>query len=150
MRLIAKVIGGIGSILGTVGIGWGIKVLTDRYVYGKDGYNGLGYDREGRDREGRDKEGRDRQGFDRWGRDINGRDRYGYDDDGYDVFGYDRQGYDKQHYNKDGEDKSNHTREYYRSKIKEMSDLAGKAHTQMKEKEFPYALHDIRIGLVIC
>ena len=154
MGVWGKLLGAFGGVSGVIYIG---KKLYDRYVYDKDGYNGLGRDRDGRDRDGFDvnglnKEGRDREGFDVFGRDKNGRDRYGFDREGYDINGRDHYGYDKLGYKASGEDRGGKTRDYYRGRITKIEEYLQKAEKEMNDsgqQDFQSALFHIRFGLEI-
>lgn len=122
----------------------------DRGGYDREGFNREGYDREGYDREGYDqkgfnREGFDREGYDRRGFDSRGFNRRGFDCDGFDINGYDSDGFDRKGYNNLGLDRSDRDSSYYRSSIREMRELAQKAHRQMKQGEFAYAFRDIRV-----
>lgn len=142
----------------------GDKLYSEHY-YKEDGFNPNGYDRDGYDREGFNEDGFDREGYNRAGFDKRGFNRDGYDQEGYDRSGYDSQGFDRRGFdhngfNSDGLDSSGYNRKgynndgidrvgfdfgYYSSAIKEMRELAQKAHGQMKRGELPYAFRDIRV-----
>lgn len=124
----------------------------DKDGYGRDGYDKDGFDRKGFDRDGFDCEGYDHEGFDksgfnRFGVDREGYNRNGFDRDGYDRSGKDRLGYYKSGYNSEGLDRGGKSFDYYNEEIQKIEDILKKAHGQMKNGEFGYALHDIRIGL---
>lgn len=142
----------------------GDKLYSEHY-YNEDGFNPNGYDRDGYDREGFNEDGFDCEGYNRSGFDKRGFNRDGYDEEGYDRSGYDsqgfnRRGFDHDGFNADGLDSSGYNRKgyndigvdrsgfdssYYSSSIKEMRELAQKAHGQMKQGELPYAFRDIRV-----
>lgn len=113
--------------------------------YDRDGYDWEGYSRQGLDIDGFNREGLDNEGYDRLGYNVQGFDRRGLDRDGFDAHGYDSKGFDRRGYNALGEDRSGHDSEYYETIIAEMRQLARKAHGQMKQGEFAYALRDIRV-----
>lgn len=117
--------------------------------YDKTGFDKDGFDREGRDRNGRDKNGFDAEGYDRNGFDRTGYNRYGYDRGGFNREGLDRGGYDRCGYNVKGVDRAEKSRAFYIETAEDIESIAGKAHKQMKQGEFPYALHDIREGFEI-
>lgn len=102
---------------------------------------------DGFDKKGFDGEGFNRDGFDRFGFDRNGCNRHGFNRDGFNCNGFDRAGYDKNGYNASGTDRAGRDRKYYSDRASQIIGLANKAHEQMKQCEFPYALHDIREGL---
>lgn len=93
-----------------------------------------------------DKKGFDRDGFDLFGFDRNGYNRHGFNRDGFNCNGFDRSGYDKNGYDACGTDRAGRDREFYRDRAFQIVELANKAREQMKQYEFPYALHDIREG----
>ena len=154
-------------------------VIKKKFGYDKDGYNSSGFDKNGYDREGYDengynqsgfdkngydKEGYDERGYNQSGFDKNGYDREGYDESGYDQSGFDKNGldeygcdktgYDKNGYNKYGFDKYGYDqrgngRDYYTCEYDKILSFMKKAKNQMKQGEFGYASHDIRIGLEI-
>ena len=119
----------------------------NKHGFDKDGYDRKGFDRDGFDCEGYDHEGFDKSGFNRFGVDREGYNRNGFDRDGYDRSGKDRQGYYKSGYNSEGLDRGGKSFDYYNEELQKIEDILKKAHGQMKNGEFGYALHDIRIGL---
>lgn len=161
------------NILFRVGVGlFGTAVaafigdkLYSEHHYGEDGFNPNGYDRDGYDRDGFNKDGFDREGYDRAGFGSRGFNREGYDCEGYDRHGYDsqgfnRRGFDRDGFDADGIDSSGYNRKgynslgvdrggydasFYSSSIKDMGELAQKAHRQMKQGELAYAFRDIRV-----
>lgn len=162
----------VGAIVST-GVVLGSKVASwvkDNWAYDDQGFNKRGFDKQGKDRDGFDKQGydehgRDHEGFDRYGLDIEGFDREGFsrqgrnregfdrrgfDLSGFDASGFDASGFDRMGYNVDGLDRSGKDVNYYNSRLEEVSHLTEKAHHQMAEKEYPYALHDIRQSIEIC
>ena len=129
----------------------------DKDGYDENGYNSKGYNRDGRDKDGYDvggydksgfnKDGIDKDGFNRSGWDSEGYNRKGRDKDGYDREGKDYSGYFRSGFNSDGYDRGGKTVDYYTEKCGEIKVLISKAYARIDEKEFKYALSDIREGL---
>ena len=144
-------------------------VIKKKFGYDKDGYNSSGFDKNGYDREGYDENGYNQSGFDKNGYDKEGYDERGYNQSGFDKNGYDREGYDESGYDQSGFDKNGldeygcdktgydkagydqrgNGRDYYTCEYDKILSFMKKAKNQMKQGEFGYASHDIRIGLEI-
>lgn len=171
------IIGTAVAIIGTIATTVGMKIHK-KHHYDENGYNGYGYDKDGFDKDGFAKDGFNKDGFDKNGFAKDGFNKYGFDKDGFDKngfndkgidkdgydkegynragfnsYGVDREGYDKMGYkdgfNRQGIDQSGFSKKDYQNKIKEMQEKLTEAHTQMNQKKFEYALHQIRIGLEI-
>lgn len=126
-----------------VGIGVAVAgIVAGTIALANSKYDENGYDKDGYDRNGYDRNGYDKNGYNRNGYNIDG-----YDKSGYNIFGYNRNGYDRNGYDKDGYDRSYNSRDFYLKEYNEINNLLDRAKKQMKNSEFSYALHDIRIGL---
>ena len=121
----------------------------DKNGYDKEGYDERGYNQSGFDKNGYDREGYDESGYDQSGFDKNGLDEYGCDKTGYDKNGYNKYGFDKYGFDKAGYDQRGNGRDYYTCEYDKILSFMKKAKNQMKQGEFGYASHDIRIGLEI-